>query len=52
MNQIVSIGEKVRGDMDKFRPNLPLMVALRKQGMKDRHWNEVSKLAGVEINPD
>lgn len=38
--------------MDKFKPNLPLMVALRKDGMKDRHWAEVSKLAGVEINPD
>ena len=28
------------------------MVALRKDGMKDRHWSEVSKLAGVEIDPD
>ena len=41
MNQIVGIGEKVREEMDKFRPNLPLMVALRKEGMKDRHWAEV-----------
>lgn len=46
MNQIVAIGEKVRGEMDKFKPNLPLMVALRKDGMKDRHWAEVQKLAG------
>lgn len=38
MNQIVAIGEKVKSEMDKFKPNLPLMVALRKDGMKDRHW--------------
>lgn len=47
MSQIVSIGEKVKQEMDKFKPNLPLMVALRKDGMKERHWAEVSKLAGV-----
>jgi dynein heavy chain len=52
MGQIVSIGEKVRQEMDKFKPNLPLMVALRKDGMKERHWAEVSKLAQIDINPD
>jgi dynein heavy chain, axonemal len=46
MSQIVAIGEKVKGEMDKFKPNLPLMVALRKDGMKERHWKEVSKLLG------
>ena len=51
MGQIVAIGEKVRQEMEKFKPNLPLMVALRKDGMKERHWSEVSKLAGIEINP-
>lgn len=52
MNQIVGIGDKVKSEMDKFKPNLPLMVSLRKQGMKDRHWKEVSKLAGIQIDPD
>ena len=47
MSQIVAIGEKVKQEMEKFKPNLPLMVALRKDGMKERHWSEVSKLAGV-----
>ena len=45
MSQIVAIGEKVKQEMDSFKPKLPLMVALRKEGMKDRHWAEVSKLA-------
>ena len=47
MSQIVAIGEKVKQEMEKFKPNLPLMVALRKDGMKERHWTEVSKLAGI-----
>jgi len=51
MSQIVGIGEKVRHEMDAFKPKLPLMVALRKDGMKDRHWAEVSRLAGQEIDP-
>jgi dynein heavy chain len=38
MSQIVAIGEKVKQEMEKFKPNLPLMVALRKDGMKERHW--------------
>jgi dynein heavy chain, axonemal len=38
--------------MDKFKPNLPLMVALRKDGMKERHWTEVSKLINKEIDPN
>ena len=38
MNHIVAIGEKVKSEMDKFKSNLLLIVALRKDGMKDRHW--------------
>lgn len=37
--------------MEEFKPKLPLMVALRKDGMKERHWAEVSKLVGQDINP-
>lgn len=52
MSQIVAIGEKVKHEMESFKPKLPLMVALRKEGMKERHWAEVSKLAGVTISPE
>ncbi len=51
MGQIVNIGEKVRQEMEKFKPNLPLMVSLRKDGMKDRHWAQVSKLINLQIDP-
>ncbi len=32
------INETVKKQLEEFRPKAPLMVALRKAGMKDRHW--------------
>ena len=37
--------------MDGFRPKVPLVVALRKQGMADRHWKEISDAVGFEVKP-
>jgi len=31
---------------------VPLAVALRKDGMKDRHWNAISASSGIHIYPD
>jgi dynein heavy chain len=41
MPHIASIGEAVKNNMEDFKPKLPLMVALRRDGMKERHWAEV-----------
>jgi dynein heavy chain len=38
--------------MDKFRPNIPLMVALRKEGMKERHWKAISDAVGFTVDPN
>ena len=38
MPHIAAIGEAVKNNMEEFKPKLPLMVALRRDGMKDRHW--------------
>ena len=35
--------------MDEFRPKVPLLLALRKKGMTERHWDQVSIAMG--INP-
>lgn len=32
------ISVDVKKQLDDFRPKVPLMVALRKEGMRDRHW--------------
>jgi dynein heavy chain len=33
--------------IDLFKPIVPLAVALRKDGMKDRHWTAISDAAGI-----
>lgn len=40
--------------MDEFRPKVPLLLALRKKGMIDRHWDMVSKVMGIDppLRPD
>jgi len=50
--QINKIAETVRVSVDEFRPKVPLLVALRKTGIKDRHWDEISRIAGVEVKVD
>lgn len=46
------MGDKVKVEMDKFKPNLPLMVALRKEGMKERHWKAISDGVGFTVDPN
>ena len=35
---ILKIAQYVKAQLDEFRPKVPVMVALRKKGMTDRHW--------------
>ena len=43
--------EKVKSQVDEFRPKVPLMVALRKDGMKERHWMDISNVVGRPVFP-
>lgn len=48
---ILKIGENVRSQIEDFRPKVPLMVALKQKGMKDRHWEQISQAVGFEVKP-
>ena len=48
---VQKIGENVRAQLEEFRPKVPLMVALRKKGMKERHWQQVSEKVRFEVRP-
>jgi len=41
----------MKAKVDEFKPVVPLALALRKQGMKDRHWDQVSAAVGFDIRP-
>jgi len=43
---IEGIANKVKKEMDEFKPKVPLLVALRNKGMTGRHWKEISVKAG------
>jgi len=49
---IQKIAEKVKAEIDEFKPKVPLMVALRKKGMTDRHWEAISNICGFKVKPD
>jgi dynein heavy chain, axonemal len=37
--KITKIAEQMKKNIDEFKPYVPLALALRKDGMKDRHWD-------------
>lgn len=41
----------MKKNIDEFKPYVPLAVALRKEGMKDRHWDQISARVGFDIRP-
>lgn len=48
---ILKIAQKVKQQFDEFKPKVPLMVALRKPGMMDRHWKQISEATKFEVKP-
>ncbi|ETO17700.1 hypothetical protein RFI_19615, partial [Reticulomyxa filosa] len=37
--------------IEKFKPHMPLIVALGNDGMRDRHWETLSQKLGMELKP-
>ncbi|KAL0235780.1 hypothetical protein GEMRC1_002362 [Eukaryota sp. GEM-RC1] len=46
------IALQVKEEIEEFQPHVPLIVALRSPGMRDRHWEEISEVLGFPLNPD
>ena len=49
--KILNIANGLKGKIDDFKPIVPVAVSLRKKGMVDRHWDELSKGVGFDIRP-
>jgi dynein heavy chain len=37
--------------VETFKPFVPLALAMRTEGMKDRHWQMISEKVGFEVKP-
>ena len=46
------IARQIRDEVDAFKPNLPLITALRNPGMRERHWAELSDAIGLKVDPE
>ena len=43
------MGQKVKSDIEKFKKNVPLLVSLKKEGMGNRHWQEIKEKTGIKV---
>jgi len=41
--KITAISQHMKDEVDLFRPVVPIAVSLRKDGMYDRHWQQLSE---------
>jgi dynein heavy chain len=48
---IKKIAETIKEEIEVFKPYVPMAVALRTEGMKDRHWEQISAACGFEVKP-
>ena len=46
-----AIASTIKEQLDNFRPQVPLLLALRNRGMRDRHWDDLSSQLGFPLHP-
>ncbi|XP_056662526.1 dynein axonemal heavy chain 3 isoform X4 [Monodelphis domestica] len=46
------LAENIKFKIDKFKNHLPVLAVACNKGMKERHWEQISEIVGVEIKPD
>lgn len=51
-NKIFEIAKKMKGNIDEFKPIVPIALGLRRDGMKDRHWEALTEKTGIAINAE
>ena len=44
--------ESVRNELEDFKKYLPLVLALRSPGMRERHWTQIAEEIGIQIPHD
>lgn len=49
--KIKKIAENIKEAVELFKPYVPMAVAMRTEGLKDRHWEQISAALGFEVKP-
>lgn len=50
--KVLKIAQDMKEQIDEFAPYVPIVVGLRNDGMRGRHWEQVSTLIGQTVNPE
>ena len=48
----LGIAKQVKDEMADFAQNVPVVQALRNPGMRDRHWDDLTRDLKFELRPD
>ncbi|CCI45148.1 unnamed protein product [Albugo candida] len=48
----MEVANTIRTQIAAFRPHVPLILALRNPGMKDRHWTQMNQEIKMNFRPD
>ena len=51
INSVIPVADKIKADVDFFKQYVKVAVALRKPGMRDRHWDQICNKVGFEVRP-
>ena len=51
INAVLPVAEKIKAEIDYFKQFVKIAVALRKPGMKGRHWDQITNKVGFEVRP-
>ncbi len=46
---LLEMAEVIKKEINEFKKKVPLLVALKREGIKDRHWNEIISRTGVKL---
>eukprot|EP00958_Prasinococcus_capsulatus_P016076 scaffold1766_cov401-Prasinococcus_capsulatus_cf.AAC.33 len=47
-----TLGVELRTKIAQFQEHMPLVAALRSPGFRDRHWQRLSSMIGIHVQPD
>ncbi|KAG5463924.1 hypothetical protein LSCM1_00097 [Leishmania martiniquensis] len=49
--ELVQVAERTRDNVQQFRPLVPTIKHLRTEGLQERHWSQLSKELGFDVEP-
>lgn len=52
IGEAASVAQTLRDKLHAFRQHVPLIVALRRPGLKERHWTRISAAVGTPLRID